>query len=85
MADVHELCAGQVGNGGAHLGSVEGATMYRTSQVEENGIPTTLFKPVDDAFARTEALRELGYDARIPPAWLVFEESSAEQVVRDGT
>jgi hypothetical protein len=64
-----------------HLGAVPNTAIFRTELVPANEIPTTRFAPVRDHVERLDALAELGYHLAVAPGWLVFEESSAEQVV----
>jgi AAA domain, putative AbiEii toxin, Type IV TA system/AAA ATPase domain len=64
-----------------HLGSIDGATIYRTTMRLDGGVPTTSFLPVADAFDRYDLLEELGYEASTALGWLIFEESTAERIV----
>lgn len=67
----------------AQLGAIQGARVYRSELATESDLPTTIYRELDDGLSRIEALAELGYEASVPLGWLVFEESSAERVVRD--
>jgi predicted ATPase len=64
-----------------HLGSTDGARVYRSELSEVDGLPTSQYALVNDQMDRLEALAELGYEATIPAGWLAFEESTAERVV----
>jgi hypothetical protein len=64
------------------LGSVDGAKVYRTEYALENGLPTSRYIAVEDTWNRLEALRDLGYEEELPLGWLIFEESTAERVVK---
>jgi predicted ATPase len=66
-----------------HLGSADGARVYRSELSSVDGLPTSTYVPIEDQHERLSALSELGYESSIPSGWLVFEESTAERVVRD--
>lgn len=67
------------------LGSSSGAVVLRTSADGELP-PTTTYELVSTPERRVEVLQELGYelaDLDLSEGWIIFEESSAERVVRD--
>jgi predicted ATPase len=66
-----------------YLGSHVSAKIYRVSKEISDSVPTTSFTVVEGAFERAEALANLGYFGTLPNSWLIFEESTAEQFVRD--
>jgi predicted ATPase len=65
-----------------HLGSVDGAVVYRTTMSLNDRLPTTSYTVVSDAFERSDLLEDMGYEPNNALGWLIFEESSAERIVR---
>ncbi|ARU41688.1 hypothetical protein CCB80_11270 [Armatimonadetes bacterium Uphvl-Ar1] len=70
-----------------HLGSLPDTGILNVSQKIVDGIPTSSITSVgNDVDSRQTLLAELGYelaDFDVYSAWLFFEESSAERIVRD--
>jgi predicted ATPase len=73
-----------------HLGSIPDSKIHYVSlapYTAENRIPTAIYKEVGNTpQERREVLEDLGYDLLdydLAKAWLFFEESSAERLVRE--
>ena len=69
----------------AALGAAPGAVVLHVTS-DGNAPPTSSYRAVDDSVGRMEILRDLGYelaDLGLGEGWLIFEESSAERIVRE--
>lgn len=66
-----------------YLGSEDSTKIHRVSLDQLSVVPHTVVVPSLDTFERREALEDLGFHSELPMAWIVFEESSAESVIRD--
>ncbi len=67
------------------LASLSNSKVYQTIVEYPDGIPTTEIRKIDTTEERIEALRTLGYelfDYYLWDSWIIFEESSAERLVR---
>lgn len=69
----------------ARLGALPGTVVLHVSN--DNGLPpTTTLTPVRTVAERIAVLQDLGYglaDLELGEGWLIFEESSAERIVRE--
>ena len=69
------------------LGDPKDGRVFRVARADEDVSSPSIVEEVDNtAQARTELLKELGYefaDLHLFEAWLFLEESSAERIIRD--
>ena len=69
------------------LGACGGAKVFKVEQgFDENGIPLSNSSEVNTSEGRQQLLEDLGYDfydSGLYQGWVIFEESSAEIIVRD--
>ena len=69
-----------------HLGSADNCNLFETQIDYKIGIPTTSITKINSLEERLITLRNLGYelfDYHLWDSWIIFEESSAERLVRD--
>jgi len=67
------------------LGAAQGTVVLSTSS-DDLRIPSSTYYAISSAQGRLEALRGLGYsyaDFYLGEGWLIFEESSAERIIRE--
>jgi predicted ATP-dependent endonuclease of OLD family len=67
------------------LGATPGTVVLETSR-DNVRIPSSTYRVVSSSEERLEVLRQLGYgfaDFYLGEGWLIFEESSAERIIRD--
>lgn len=70
-----------------YLASASNSRLFKVEQrPDERGVPTSTVSPIESSEARSEVLRDLGYDLHdfdLAEGWLILEESSAERVILD--
>jgi predicted ATP-dependent endonuclease of OLD family len=67
------------------LGAIHGTRVIETSSSDAR-IPSSNYRDISTSEERLEALRQIGYgyaDFYLGEGWLIFEESSAERIIRD--
>ncbi|MFF7985470.1 ATP-dependent endonuclease [Streptomyces sp. NPDC007901] len=70
-----------------YLASAAHSRLFNVTQsVNETGVPTSTVNAIETSEARGTVLRNLGYDLHdfdLAEGWIIFEESSAERIIRD--
>jgi len=70
-----------------YLASAANSRLFQVEQrPDARGVPTSTVKLVESAEARSDVLRDLGYDLHdfdLAEGWLILEESSAERIMLD--
>lgn len=69
-----------------HLGAIDDSRVYEVAREDHKRLPTSVIREIGrDAESRRAVLANLGYelgDLNVNDAWIIFEESSAERIVR---
>ncbi|MEU3923062.1 ATP-binding protein [Streptomyces sp. NPDC029004] len=70
-----------------YLASAPNSRLFQVEQRQDGrGVPTSTVKLVESTEARSDVLRDLGYDLHdfdLAEGWLILEESSAERIILD--